>query len=292
MKLPDFAQVVEFIRLQQQMGVISIPTLRKVKFVRVIRTEHVVEEIDQKDKQLREQLGSGIEVIREDLQSEDGFLTYGGRKVVAYIRDQRTKINEYDRTSKYRFHLRDCETMKGMRGAERERRYVATQRSDGWFEANYPTGWGQQRNETVRLNLCQHCRKELLRKKEILYEEPFSLKRYFEKHDSNVPPTVRRIETVEHVQEYQPDQDEFSRKYRKAADYRCQLCTVDCRKEQRLLQLHHRDGDTSNNVHHNLAVLCVDCHAHEPYHGQIGRSASDQARIARIRELRKEQDLL
>ena len=82
-----------------------------------------------------------------------------------------------------------------------------------------------------------------------------------------------------------------SKEYRAAADYRCQLCKVDCRGEQGLLQLHHRDGDTSNNAHHNLAVLCVDCHARQAYHGQMGRSASDQARIAQIRKLRRQQNL-
>ena len=150
MKLPDFAQAIEFIRLRQQMGAISIPTLRKVKFVRVTREKRVVEEIDEKDKQLLEELGSGIEVSSSDLQVQKGFLTYGGRKIVAYIRDQRTRINEYDRTSDYRFHLWDCATMQSMRRAGRERRYVATQRSDGWFEVNYspkiffgPTKWGE-----------------------------------------------------------------------------------------------------------------------------------------------------
>ncbi len=94
--------------------------------------------------------------------------------------------------------------MKSMRCAGRERRYLATQRSDGWFEVNYRTGWwGDQRlrNAKVQLELCQNCRKEL--DYQGLYKEPFSLEKYFGQHDSRVPQTVRRIETVEHVQEYQ-----------------------------------------------------------------------------------------
>lgn len=298
MKLPDFAQAIEFIRLRQQMGAILIPPLPKVEFVRETIKTHVVKVIDEKDKQLLEKLRSGIEVSRKDLQSEDGFLTLGGRKVVAYIRDQRQSINEHDGTSNYRFHLRDCATMRSMRGAGRERRYVATHRSDGRFEVNYSPkkfvrniGWDELRNVTVLLKLCQHCRYELARKGEILYQDPFSLKRYFERHESRVPRTVRRIETVKHVQKYQPNQKELSEEYREAAGYRCQVCKVDCREEQGLLQLHHQNGDTSDNAHHNLAVLCVDCHAREPYHGQMGRSASDQARIARIRKLRRQQNL-
>ena len=289
MKLPDFTQAMEFIRLRQRMGAISIPALRKVNFFRVTKKTRVVEKIDEKDKQLLEALGSGIEVSSSDLQVQKGFLTYGGRKIAAYIRDQRKRINEYDRTSDYRFHLLDCATMQSMRAAGRERRYMATQRSDGWFEVNYRTGSRQWRNTTARLELCQHCRRELDWRN--LYEEPFFLKRYFKQHDSGVPRTVRRIETVEQVQEYQPSQDDLSRECRKAANYRCQLCKVDCRKKKGLLQLHHRDGDPSNNAHHNLAVLCVDCHARQAYHGQMGRSASDQARIAQISKLRKQQNL-
>ena len=290
MKVPDFSQSIEFIRLRQQMGAVSIPALPPVKFERITRKRRVVEEVDKKDKRLLKKLGSGISVTASDLPVQKGFLTYGGRKVLAYIRDQRKRIDEYRKTSDYRFHLWDCATMRSMRRSGRERRYVATQRSDGWFEVNYPTEWGSSlRNATARLALCQHCRYELARRG--LYDKPFSLKKYFQQHDSGVPRTVRRIETVEEVQEYRPNQAELSETYRETADYRCQLCKVDCRGRPGLLQLHHEDGDTSNNAHHNLRVLCVDCHSHEPYHGQMGRSASDQERITQIRKLRRQQNL-
>ena len=105
MKLPDFTQAVEFIRLRQQMGVISIPTLPKVDFVRVTKGRRKVVEIDEKDKQLLEDLKGAVAVRKSDLVVQEGLLTYGGRKVVAYIRDQRKRINEYARTSDYRFHL-------------------------------------------------------------------------------------------------------------------------------------------------------------------------------------------
>ena len=94
MRLPDFAQAIEFIRLRQQMGAISIPILRRVKFVRVTRENRVVEEVDEKDKQLLEELRSGKEVSSSDLRVQKRFLTVGGRKVVAYIRDQRKSIKE------------------------------------------------------------------------------------------------------------------------------------------------------------------------------------------------------
>lgn len=299
MKLPDFARSIDFIRLRQQMDAISIPLLPKVEFVQVTKKKCVVEEIDKEDKRLLEKLRSGIEVTSRDLQSEKGFLTVGGRKIAAYIRDQRA-IN-YDGTSGYRFHLMDCATMQSMRAAGRERRYVATQRSDGFFEVNYfermffrsttspLSRRGDKRKATLKLELCQHCWWKLVQKGLYPYKdkEPFSLEKFFKQHDSGVPRTVRRIEVVEQVQEYQPNQDDLSREYRKAVNYHCQICKVDCREKKGLLQLHHEDGDPSNNARHNLAVLCVECHSGQPYHGQMGRSAIDQAKIAQIRDLRR-----
>lgn len=303
MPLPDFAQEISFIRLRQQMGVSSIPTLPKVKFERKTRRRRVVEETDQRDKQLLEKLKSGIEVPGKDIRFDKGFLTYGGRKIVAYIRDQR--MMSYDGTSNYRFHLMDCSTMQNMRAKGRERRYVATQRSDGRFEVNYSqrvffgsttspfSRRGDIRKATLKLALCQNCWWELVRRGLYHYhdKESFSLKGFFKQHDSGVARTVRKIEEVEQVQEYQPNQDDLSREYRKAVGYRCQLCQVNCRNEQGLLHLHHVDGDPSNNAHHNLRVLCVDCHANEPLHQHMGRSARDQEKIARIKKLRIQQNL-
>ena len=76
------------------MGAVSISTLPGVKFERVKEEQRVIVESDETDKQLLETIRSGaVEVSGRDLVSQDGFLTYGGRKVVAYIRDQRKEIN-------------------------------------------------------------------------------------------------------------------------------------------------------------------------------------------------------
>ena len=151
MQLPDFAQALDFIRLREQMGAISIPTLPEVEFVQVTKEEREVVEIDETDKKLLGTLRSrGVEVSIGDLDVQEGLLAYSGQKVVAYIRDQDVAyisdepvgINEYAKTSSYRFHLCDCKKMQEMRRAGRGTRYLATQRSDGLFEVNYETGGG------------------------------------------------------------------------------------------------------------------------------------------------------
>jgi len=179
--------------------------------------------------------------------------------------------------------------MKSMRNGGRERRYLASQRTDGWFPVNYRSGWGKRRHSLLQLDLCYHCRQELGYL--ALVTEPFSIERYFEQHDSRVPKSIRRIETVTQVQEYQPNQEDLSRQYRKAVDYRCQICRVHCDTEQHLLQLHHRDGDPSHNAHHNLAILCVECHMRQPYHSQMQRLAQNQRAAYKVRKLRQRQGL-
>jgi hypothetical protein len=81
--------------------------------------------------------------------------------------------------------------------------------------------------------------------------------------------------------------------YKAAADSTCQHCKVlvpDDRASE-LLNLHHEDGDPSNNHHYNLRVLCLICHAAEPYHGQVGRTKSAQANMRELESLRKEQGI-
>lgn len=289
MALPDFSQAIDFIRLREQLGATVIPEVPPVRFERVRTERKEIVENDSEDEELLEKLRSTVEVSAAELSSDGrGLLTYRGRKVVAYIRDQRREIDEINKTSSYRYHLADCSTMQSMRHAGRERRYLATQRSDGLFEVNYRTGWGQRRRAEVRLELCKNCRDELPRG---VYQEPFSLKRYFEEHDSQVPRTVRRIETVEEVQEYQPTQADLSREFKKAVNYRCQACSVDCSDQDGLLHLHHVDGDPSNNAHHNLRVLCIDCHSRQPYHTQVSLTARAREQIEQVRRFRRLQGI-
>jgi hypothetical protein len=291
MKALNAAHAMAFIELREQMGATSFPSLPQPEFVRVDKTPREVETVDEADKHLLETLStSHLQLSEGDLAvDESGLLMVGGRKVVAYIRDQRREIDQRTQTSEYRFHLCDCTTIRSMRHAGRERRYLVTQRTDGWFEVNHRNGWGRSRPALATLELCKNCREELWRLG--LYEHPFTLRRYFDRHDSKVPRTIRRIETVRTVQEYQPDQAERSRAYRELADFRCQCCNVSCPEAPELLELHHRDGDPSNNAHANLAVLCIECHMRQPYHAQMRASTRNQGRVKRVQQLRTEQGI-
>ena len=291
MRLPDFHAALALIRLREQMGISFIPELPPVKFVRQTSENRVIETTDRNDEQLVTDLQeNGREVSDRDLIPDTrGLLTVGGRKVVAYIRDQRGSVDKFNQTSGYRFHLCDCATMKAMRASGRENRYLASQRTDGWFPVNYRAAWGAQQHTLLRLDLCHFCRQEL--RYLGLLTDPFSIQQYFQQHESRVPKTIRRIETVTQVQEYQPNQRDLSRKYREAVDYRCQRCQVHCHTHQHLLHLHHRDGDRSNNARDNLRILCIECHMEQPYHSQMKRLDQNKRAVQQIRHLRQAQGM-
>jgi len=292
--LPDFSRVLAFIELRDQMGALEIAQLPEVEFVRTKEEQHEVVEVDKDDQQLQVDLaGRGRKASKSELKADkNGLLTYKGRKVAAYIRDQRWNVDVETKTSTYRFHLLDCSTMQSMRDVGRERRYLATQRSDGHFEVNYEQEWGgKSRKQTAdfKLTLCYNCQ-VLLRQKNLFFE-PFNLKRFFDRHDSSVPKTVRRIETVTTRQDYQPDHDELAKAYKEKADHTCQKCNVVCPAGGGLLNLHHCNGDPSDNRHSNLRVLCLLCHSNEPYHGQVGRTTSARRNMERLQQLRKKQNI-
>ena len=265
-ELPDFSKCVEFIRLKEKMGVTDIPILPMVKFTKEVKIEKEVIELNTKAIEIEKKLNmSSISTgLNEITVDEKGLLTYKGFKVIAYIRDQRAKkVDHYKKISSYRYHLCDCSTLQDMRERGREGRYLTTKRKDGMFEV-YDTSDYKSIKLTVKMNLCKNCITELENRN--LWFSPFSLDKYFEKYDSHVPKTIKRIETATVIQNYLPNHDDISREYRKASNYRCQKCNVDCTSKPNLLHLHHRNGNPSDNSHENLMVLCIDCHSKETMH--------------------------
>lgn len=58
----------------------------------------------------------------------------------------------------------------------------------------------------------------------------------------------------------------FNQKTRKRVleikEYKCELCGITCWNEKPIvLEVHHIDGDRTNNFINNLLLLCPNCHA-------------------------------
>ena len=288
--LPDFSKCIEFQILKEKMGVSFIPILPIVKFTRTVEKKFEIEEPNTKALELEKKLKTGTITVGlgEISVDENGLLNIEGTKVVAYIRDQPRGIDIYNKYSTYKYHLCNCKTLRHMRKVGREGRYLTTKRKDGMFEV-YDTSDYRSRKLTVKLDLCKNCIDELRERR--LEISPFSLEKFFEKYDSHVPQTIRRIETVTEVQNYTPNQDDISREYRKAVNYICQRCGVNCSSEQSLLHLHHRDGDRSNNERSNLAVFCIDCHSKEPMHEHLLFPKKTKRQVQILKSLRNDQGI-
>ena len=291
MKFLDYRKCVEINQLMVAMGVKEIPTLPVVRFETEIVKKIVREHADLEDIKIGEKLiDSAIPVNKSEIAGRPGeLLEYKGRKVCAYIRDQKATINFYSKTSDYRYHLCNCGTLQSMRNIGREHRYLTTQRSDGLFEAHDLTVT-PVRSGLVRMKLCQNCI-QILKQKNIFFS-PFSLTDYFKKYDSYTPRTIKTVEEVRKTQTYSPNQQQISLEYRKATNFVCQICSVKCDGSSGLLHLHHEDGNPSNNDRFNLKVLCVDCHSKQPRHGHMLANPQFKRQINMITKLRIAQGIL
>ena len=288
--LPDFSKCVEFIRLKEKMGVTVIPVLPIVKFTKEIKVVREIEKPNTKVVELENKLSfSSVSVDLIEISVDNrGLLDFNGFKVVAYIRDQLRGVDIANKVSSYRYHLCDCRTLKKMREIGRQGRYLTTKRKDGLFEV-YDTSYNQSVKVIVKMELCKNCIEEL--KERNLWIDPFSLEKFFKKYDSIVPKTIKRIETATVVQNYSPNQDDISREYKIAAEYRCQKCNVECISFPNLLHLHHKNGNRADNSHENLRVLCIDCHSKEAMHEYMVNPQIAKTQVEKIKQLRKAQGI-
>lgn len=62
---------------------------------------------------------------------------------------------------------------------------------------------------------------------------------------------------------YTYDWKRIARRIRQRDHYTCQMCAIQFPKTSKLLHVHHKDSDRSNNVDDNLVALCAQCHPQE-----------------------------
>lgn len=294
MKFGDYSKSYVIVKLKEAMNVEKIPDLPEPTYEREVSVTHITEKKDTEYEDIREALqGDGIYVRRYEISGEVGKqLEYKGRKVCAYIRDQKGEVNFYNKTTSYKYHLCNCSTLHRMKEGGREARYLITERSDGFFEVNALGGYRNRATGSgeVKMELCYNCKVEL--QKQGKFFKPFSLREYFSKYNSNVPRTIRRETVVTRKQTYTPDHDDCAREFKKAAKYKCQICKVDCSEHKSFLHMHHKNGDPSNNKAYNILVLCVDCHSKTFQHSHMLNNPRFKREIDQVRLLKKQQNIV
>jgi len=139
MILPDFSVDPDFARLRQSIGATSIVQLQPLEW--------------------RELNGPGIDIenITRVEANRDGTLSYSGRRVLVYIREQ-TQQDHEEAESTYRYHIAECRTIQRMRDEGRFKRYVVTTRIDGQFSVSlrHARG-GQSADRLIALKVCRDC---------------------------------------------------------------------------------------------------------------------------------------
>jgi 5-methylcytosine-specific restriction endonuclease McrA len=269
MKLPDFRAFAPLNDLKSRMG---IPVDVYGLFTTTVEAGRLtVAELDALTS------GEGVEVIFDQLTVlEDGTLAYKDSRVLLYIRD----IHFYGRQmSEPRYHFSNCSTLQAMNEKGRFERYVIATEINGIFKVNIISN-GRAKSERRPLSVCQNCLSNLsfegfnlqldrrTRKRKV---SEFALDRFFLKYPRSLHMRKPAYDSDSApLNNYTSDWQEISARVRKEAHWTCQACKrVLIGDLRRYLDVHHVDGNRSNNNRKNLKVLCVACHATEPNHHHL-----------------------
>lgn len=243
--------------------------------------------------------GSGVYVELEDLESEQGLLSVRGRQVILFIPDHSFGVEEAleDPSLGRKFHVADCTTLDTMKRKNRFERYKVTNNLSGEFEIYGTARHSKKKVESVaRLNVCTNCIKMLNYKgaknstvpirNEIVAN--FEMAEFFSTY-SSVFKTLPTQLIEQAKRGYSKDWKKISARLKAEAKYICTSCKVDLSSMKKLLHVHHKNGEKSDNLLSNLVVLCADCHRKEPFHGHLFVKHTD---VQYINQMRKEKNII
>lgn len=226
----------------------------------------------------------GIELtdFKEVALQQDKTLGYKGQRVMVYIRD----VNLYENTvnpALPRFHVSFCKKLEEMKDGGRLQRYVVANRDDGYFSINI----NNRGAEWLELTVCQFCLDNLSwsgfsfnkmqsRQRKMIVSE-FAISKFFKKYPKSLfSITPNHTSDTAPVNDYTHDWTDVSERVKREHAYQCEsaACKLTLLGDDRkYLHVHHINGMKYDNARSNLKVLCIRCHAKEPYHGHMKSDA-------------------
>jgi hypothetical protein len=109
----------------------------------------------EKIKRILEETGIVIDI--EDIEiSPDGFTQFKGEQILLHIKEFNVFYNGRP-ASLPKFHFYQCTTLEDMRSKGRFKRYVATQRKDGYFLIDKMNEGNTEHDIEVKLDVCRNC---------------------------------------------------------------------------------------------------------------------------------------
>jgi len=262
MQLPDFDFDPGFVRLRQAIGAAEIVQLQTTEW--------------------KDWDGFGIDIgdITEVEVNPDDTLSYRGRRVLVYIRDQ--SVGRGDNLRDFRYHVAECQTLTNMRKEKRFGRYVVTTRTDGSFVVNLSRRGDPAPFETDfvrKMEVCMNCLKTLNWRNytNVTRAEMnecwirFNPEEFLTEYGSRVKGLPSHTPETAPVNQYPDDWKEISRRVRERSRWTCQRCRLAFKEPHTRpwLHVHHRDGNRANSSLGNLEVLCIGCHKEEFGHESL-----------------------
>ena len=266
-----------------------------------------VEIFEKKQKKLREGISFTQENFYKNIKVRGGLLIDPGTDelllvyIIAHRFLKNTQEIENNPGAGNKFHFSQCQTIQEKLDENKYyRQYVKATRRDGWF-AIHMRG---KKEEYVKLNACGHClqslkyngynysiRSSYQKEKNIKIVKNFNVENFLNEMEGIVFSLTlpSKTDLTAPIVDYNPGFAKLSLQLRKEKNFTCQVCAVNLKNYQRILHVHHKNYNPSDDRRENLLVACVDCHM--KFHRGEPVAAKNKLTCLKCQEIKREQGI-